>query len=149
MDLVEMARQLKKEAVSEELQYLRDCRAFLEAHSYQKVCDAWERIKAFGESPEGQGMDGRRRLVRMIAEANRTGRRRTLYTEILKFAERAERREKGGGAALIARHWEEVQKAEAGIDAMYEEEGQYQLTLLAVSERSEKDILAAAETCER
>jgi len=129
MGLSDTVKDLQKKAESKGLQLLKEMRRFTALHTADAMEKDYARILKVYDSPKGFTADGQRWICREMAEHNRTGRLRKVYEETLQGAARAERREKGGGEALVARHWDELQNALAGIEKMYQEEKKWQLEI--------------------
>ena len=129
MGLSDTVKDLQKKAESKELQLLKEMQRFNALHTDETQEKDFARILAFHDSPKGCTEDGQKWICREMAEHNRNSRLRKIYRDTLERAAKAERREKGGGEALVARHWDELQNALAGIEKMYQEEKKWQLEI--------------------
>ena len=129
MGLSDTVKDLQKKAESKGLQLLKEMRRFTALHTADAMEKDYARILKVYDSPKGCTEDGQKWICREMAEHNRNSRLRKIYSDTLERAAKAERREKGGGEALVARHWDELQNALAGIEKMYQEEKKWQLEI--------------------
>ena len=113
MGLAETARSLQ--AVSKELQWLRDLRGYTAAHDADGLRE--EICKLEAESEQGAAAET---IYLRTLDVLKEWHLADFYSRVLKYAELKERAEKGGGEAAIRRHWPELQQMERGIKRRYE-----------------------------
>ena len=129
MGLADAAREAKREAASPELLWLREMRKYVNTHTDEMIGKMWEKIGAFDETPESWTEDGRKKLCVMIAQVQEITDLRKLYRDVLKCAEAAERKEKGGGEKGVKEYRQTIEKIERSIHKKYEQERKWQLEL--------------------
>lgn len=112
MGLAETARSLQ--AVSKELQWLRDLRTYTAAHDADRLQREMDRLTA--ESEQGEAAET---IYLRTLDVLKEWHLADFYSRVLQYAELKERGEKGGGEAAIRRHWGELQQMERGIAENY------------------------------
>lgn len=112
MGLAETARSLQ--AVSKELQWLRDLRGHTAAHDADGLRE--EICKLEAESEQGEAAET---IYLRTLDVLKEWHLADFYSRVLKYAELKERAEKGGGEQAIRRHWGELQQMERGIAENY------------------------------
>lgn len=120
MSLADTARAIRKDAVSRELQFLRDARRYMKQNTEEQINARGRQLLAYEETPEGQTMEGQNWCVREIAELGKICDTRRLYGEILRFAEKAQRKEGDSGEAFVRRNWELIQRKAAVVEERYQ-----------------------------
>lgn len=113
MGLAETARSLQ--AVSKELQWLRDLRTYTAAHDADRLQREMDRLTA--ESEQGEAAET---IYLRTLDVLKEWHLADFYSRVLCYAEMKERAEKGGGEAAIRRHWPELMEMERGISEHYE-----------------------------
>lgn len=116
MGLAETARSLQ--AVSRELQWLRDLRTYTAAHDADGLRE--EICKLEAESEQGEAAEI---IYLRTLDVLKEWHLADFYSRVLCYAEMKERAEKGGGEAAIRRHWGELQQMERGISEHYDGSG--------------------------
>ena len=129
MGLADAAREAKREAASPELLWLREMRKFVNTHTDEMIDKMWADIGAFDEKAESWTEDGRKKLCVMIAQVQEITEMRKFYRDVLKCAETAERKEKGGGEKGVKEYRQDLEKIERSIRKKYEQERKWQLEL--------------------
>lgn len=112
MGLAETARSLQ--AVSKELQWLRDLRTYTAAHDADRLQREMDRLEA--ESEQGAAAET---IYLRTLDVLKEWHLADFYSRVLKYAELKERGEKGGAEKAIRRHWGELQQMERGIAENY------------------------------
>lgn len=115
MGLAETARSLQ--AVSKELQWLRDLRGYTAAHDADGLRE--EICKLEAESEQGAAAET---IYLRTLDVLKEWHLADFYSRVLKYAELKERAEKGGGEAAIRRHWPELMEMERRIIRNYEKQ---------------------------
>lgn len=115
MGLAETARSLQ--AVSKELQWLRDLRGYTAAHDADGLRE--EICKLEAESEQGAAAET---IYLRTLDVLKEWHLADFYSRVLKYAELKERAEKGGGEAVIRRHWPELMEMERRIIRNYEKQ---------------------------
>lgn len=115
MGLAETARSLQ--AVSKELQWLRDLRTYTAAHDADRLQREMDRLEA--ESEQGAAAET---IYLRTLDVLKEWHLADFYSRVLKYAELKERAEKGGGEAAIRRHWPELMEMERRIIRNYEKQ---------------------------
>lgn len=113
MGLAETARSLQ--AVSKELQWLRDLRTYTAAHDADGLRE--EICKLEAESEQGEAAET---IYLRTLDVLKEWHLADFYSRVLQYAELKERAEKGGGEAAIRRHWPELMEMERRITQNYE-----------------------------
>lgn len=129
MGLSDTVKDLQRKAESKELQLLKDARKYMNENTEEKIDARGRKLLAFENSAQGQTTEGRKWMVREIAEINRILDRRKLYGELLRLATRAERKQKGGGEAFVQRNRELIERKLAVIDETFQRTRNYQMEL--------------------
>lgn len=112
MGLAETARSLQ--AVSKELQWLRDLRTYTAAHDADRLQREMDRLTA--ESEQGEAAET---IYLRTLDVLKEWHLADFYSRVLQYAELKERGEKGGAEKAIRRHWGELQQMERGIAENY------------------------------
>ena len=129
MGLTDTTKKLQEAAASQELQKLRGMRRYTNLHTEEALEKRLEEVDRFSQTAEGQTEEGLKKICRLMAEWNRDCRKAKLCRMTLGFAERAERKNKGGAEAFMKRNAERISRVEAWIERQFEEEKHFQLTL--------------------
>jgi hypothetical protein len=129
MALSDTTKKLQEAAASKELQKLREMRKTSRLHTAEALEKRLEEIDRFSQTAEGQTEEGQEKICRLMAEWNRDNRKAKLCRATLGFAERAERKTKGGAEAFMKRNAERIRRVEAWIERQFGEEKQFQLML--------------------
>lgn len=115
MGLAETARSLQ--AVSKELQWLRDLRTYTAAHDADGLRE--EICKLEAESEQGAAAET---IYLRTLDVLEQWHLADFYSRVLCYAEMKERREKGGAEKAIRRHWLELMEMERRIAKRYDEQ---------------------------
>lgn len=129
MGLSDTAKNLRQEAASPELRWLREMRAFVRKHTDDWIKAEWEKLDDFYETPEGKTWDGREKIAARGAELHEIGALAKFYSDVLEYAEARERQEKGGGENAVRQHWEQLKAMESGIKEKHRRERKLQVSL--------------------
>lgn len=129
MGLADAARQAQEKAVSRELLFLRECRAYVKKATNELINKQNLRIIQL----ENEGTeDAWRQANRIRGDILEVAARRTLYEGILEQAEKAERAEKGGAEKLVKEKMKDWQDCLDVIRKECQEIREFQLTLEGV-----------------
>lgn len=129
MSLSDTAKNLQAQAVSTELRWLREMRAYTKKHTHAEINEQWGKIARFEESPESKTPEGYEKLCRMCAEANECHELAKFYQEVLNCAETAEHREKGGAEKEMRKYRKSIEARIAEIKETYKRESKLQVSL--------------------
>lgn len=112
-----MIQDIAKELRAEPLLELRRMRAFVNEHSFEAMN---ERCRKLGEAAEKiQTPEEETKWESDWIAFSIDDEMKKFYNLVLMFAELAERKEKGGGAALYSQHEKEIRRAEDMIRKGY------------------------------
>ena len=129
MGLSDTARNLRQEAASIWLQWLRKNRDYVKKHTDEWLKAEWEKLDDFSKTPEGKTWEGQEKIASRVAELHEIGELANFYRDVLKYAEAKERQEKGGREKAVRQHWEQLKAMESGIRKKYKSERKLQVSL--------------------
>jgi len=129
MGLSDTAKNLREQAASPELRWLREMRAFTKQNTREALLREKAEIEAYSHTPEGSSGAGCERVCARMADLLERGALAHFYGKVLEYAERKERREKGGGEQAIRRHRQEIEGMERGIRKKYRRQRRLQMRL--------------------
>lgn len=129
MSLSDTAKNLKQQAASPELLWLREMRTFVRKHTDDWLKAEWERLDDFYETPEGKTWEGLEKISARVAELHEIGELANFYRNVLKYAEAKERKERGGGENSVRMHWKKLKGKESSIKEKYRKEMKLQVSL--------------------
>ncbi len=115
MSLSDIARKLQSEGVSPEVLELRRMRKFIAIHNYDEMNGRWIQVAQMQAQGYALTLEGRYQMMRMQEELNRDYKLLEIFRETIARAEKAERRERGGGAAFYRKYQKGLRMAEAAI----------------------------------
>ena len=134
MGLSDTVKDLQKKAESKELQLLKEAKRYMDVNSEDVINARGRKIMEFEDTAQGQTIEGKKWIVREMAELNRICDYRRLYSEILRFATRAERARKGAGEAFVQRNADLIRRKKDVIEETYRKTLHYQMELEVLKE---------------
>ncbi len=143
MSLGDTARNLREQTESAELRRLRAMRAYVAENADEKLVADMAEVERRGKEREYQSAAGQEQIYREVMEVLERGAIAYLYQLVLRYAEKCERQEKGGGAAFYARQRERIERKERGIRAWYRRKKEVQVSL-----EEESQLYSGAQSSE-
>lgn len=129
MSLSDTAKNLRQQAISPELRWLREMRKYVNTYTQDKINKMWMQISEFEKGTERYAPGGIEKVCLMIAHVQECSELAEFYRRTLKYAEIKERKEKDGGEKSIRIHRKELEKIEEKIKIKYRKERKLQISL--------------------
>jgi hypothetical protein len=124
-----MAKEMRQETASAEIQELRRMRKFIAAHNYEEMNGRWAEVARLEANGGRESVEGQYEILMRIKELNRDADLIKLYRATLTFAETRERAEAGGGVLFFLEQKDRIRKAEEFICREVKQWGNMQVAL--------------------